>query len=477
MWRKMKKISLSAFSAFVCVSAGLVTGCSSYAEKSAEMRGAWEAGNFAHAEKIISEEVGTADDVDRLIWQLEHAAVLRGMQKNAEAQVALEAAVKTIEAWDEEADILLSKEALATFSNLSALPYRGRGVERIMLQTYRGLNFLEAGNIDAARVALNAAFQAQSDAVERNRKQIEAAHASAEENEVDLAGLKNNADIVNAIESGKTSLAEFAVYADYVNPFTTWLHGIYFLHAGTDGGDYERARKSLERVAQMEPGNTFIREDIEAAKGIRSDDAITYVIFEYGLAPSLETSRVDLFLPIPTGTGTSTIAPVCIALPKLTRQASAGIPVMRANDVSAQTVCDMNRAVKTDFDNAYPAVLARTLTTAFLKTAASVAANIAAQEYAQRDGSTAASFVALGTLIGTSVATYASTDADVRIWQTLPENFSIVRMPTPESRRITVEVAGRRVETKLLPGKVNVVLVKAVGFALEPRVNQFILRK
>ena len=121
-------------------------------------------------------------------------------------------------------------------------------------------------------------------------------------------------------------------------------------------------------------------------------------------------------------------------------------------------------------------VLARTLTTAFLKTAASVIANTAAQEYALSDGSAAASLIALGTMIGTSVATYATTDADLRTWQTLPEYFSVARIPTPKSRCVTVEIAGHRTTTKLLPGKVNVVVVKSVGFALEPRVNQFILK-
>lgn len=472
-----KKLSELCCAGMLLAGAGIFSGCASYSEKSADMRSAWIQGNFAHAEKITAEEAESASEEDRLLWQLEHASVLRGMQKNEEAQHALEEAAKTLEAWDEKAEILLSKEAAATLSNLSALPYRGRGLDRIMLHTYRSLNFLEAGKIDATRVALNAAFQAQSEAVERNAKSIEAAQTTATENDVDLADLKKNQSVANAIEIGKSGLSGFSAYADYVNPFTTWLHGIYFLHAGTDASDRERARKSLVRVAQMEPENTFVYEDIKLAeKAVPEDDAITYVIFEYGVAPTLSLVRADLFLAIPTGTGSSTIAPVCIALPKLSREHSAGLPVMRANDVPAQTVCDMNRAVKTDFENAYPVVLARTLTTAFLKTAASVIANTAAQEYALRDGSAAASLIALGTMIGTSVATYATTDADLRTWQTLPEYFSVARIPTPKSRCVTVEIAGHRTTTKLLPGKVNVVVVKSVGFALEPRVNQFILK-
>ena len=450
-------------------------GCSAaYSGKATDLRGAWKQGNFAFAEQLVADEVQDADDKDRLIWQLEHASVLRGQQRNAEAQLALDAAAATLESWDEKADFLISQETVATLSSLASLPYRGRGIDRIMLQTYRALNYLEAGKRDEARVALNAAFQAQSDAVETNRKHIEKAQASAAENEVDLVSLESLPSVAEALEKEKSASSEFAAYADYVNPFTTWLHGIYFIHAGTDGADRERGRKSLERVAQMEPGNAFVREDL--AQVTPANEALTYVIFEYGVAPTLVASRIDEFFPFPVGNGNFTIAPFCIALPKLSREQSAGIPVMRANDISAQTLCDMNRAVKTDFENAYPAVLARTLTTAFLKTAASVAANAAAEEYARRDGSTAAALIALGGMIATNAFTYASAEADLRIWQTLPENFSVVRLPTPASRRLQVEVAGHRVQVELLPGKVNIVLVKAVGFALEPKVNQFILK-
>lgn len=452
-------------------------GCSTYDEDARKMRGAWLRGDFATAEKIALENAENASPDDRLVWELDAASILRGTPKKREAQQALEKAAGTLAYWDEQAEILLSEEAAATLSNLSALPYRGRGVDRIMLQTYRALNFLEIGKREEARVALNAAFKAQSDAVERNAKEIKAAQENAKKESVDLDGLRKRDDVAAALDRKKSPLAGVAVYADYVNPFTTWLHGIYFLRAGTDSGDRERGRKSLERVAQMEPGNVFVREDCNATAAQPEKDAITYVIFEYGVAPSLKESRVDLLLPVPSGRGNFTIAPVSIALPELSREHATAIPLMTANGLSAQTLCDMNRIVKTDFENAYPAILSRTLTTAFLKTAASVAANIAAQEYARRDGSAAASLIALGTMIGTSVATYATTDADLRTWQTLPENFSIVRMPTPKSRRLTIEVAGRRAETELLPGTVNVVLVKSVGFALEPRVNQFILKQ
>lgn len=458
------------------LAATFLSACSTYEEEARKMRGAWMRGDFPTAKKIASENAKDASPDDRLVWELDTASVLRGMQKKQEAQQALEKAAGTLAYWDEQAEILISKEVAATVSDLSALPYRGRSFERIMLQTYRALSLLENGKRDEARVALNAAFKAQSEAVERNAEEIKAAQENAEKESVDIDGFRKRADVAAVLDRKKSPLADVAVYADYVNPFTTWLHGIYFLRAGTDGGDFERGRKSLERVAQMEAGNAFVREDCAATNAQLEKEATTYVIFEYGVAPSLKESRVDLFLPVPTGRGNFTIAPVSIALPELSREHTTALPSMTANGVPAQTICDMNRIVKTDFENAYPAVLSRTLTTAFLKAAASVAANVAAQEYARRDGSAAASLVALGTMIGSSIFTYATSEADIRAWQTLPENFSIVRLKTPRDRVFSVSVGGRSREVKLISGQINVVWVKSVGVANEPSIAQFILK-
>lgn len=451
------------------------TACSSYEGRSGVMRQAWQQGKFSEAEQIARAEAQAASLTDRLVWELDAAGILYGMKRHAEAEIALEKATQTLEYWDEQADILLSKETAATFTNLNALPYRGRGSDRIMLQTYRALNFLESGQTEQARVALNAAYQAQTEAVERNAKEIKAAQAAAEKESVDVAALQKSPELAAALNRNQSPLAAVAAYADYVNPFTTWLHGVYFLRAGLSGSDLERARKSLERVAQMEPGNSFVLADCEEAENPLTDKPITYVIFEYGVAPRIRESRVDTFLPVPVGRN-MTIVPISIALPELSRENTGPLPPMTADNIPAQRLCDMNRVVKTDFENAYPIVLTRTLTTAFLKAAASAAANVAAMEYSRRDDSGAAAFVALGTMIGTSVLTYSSSAADVRAWQTLPEYFSLVRLPTPQSRRISVKVGWHSREVDLIPGTVNVVVVKAVGIATEPSIAQFILK-
>lgn len=491
----MKKIFRNSF---VCLIAVFIAGCSGYEENAQKLRGNWRAGNFGGAAAVAGTALDGSDADDRLLWQLERGATLRALGDAKESSEEFERAAETLARWEETPDVLLSREALAELTNLSALPYRGRGSDIIMLHTYRALCFLETGDSAAARAALNAAYQAQRDAVERNAENIENAKKEAEKSAVDVTALLKQTGLDKQSEDRENDSPEIRAYADYVNPFTTWLHGIYFLHAGTDASDTERARISLSRAAAMYPKNPYVAEDAEAAaRGVPAQEALTYVVFESGLAPIIGSARTDLMLPIPTGRGYLTPTPVSIALPKLVFSgekkywgvfpivsgsysvgdaAARPVPALAANGVPAQEICDMNSVVRTDFDNAYPAILARTLTTAFLKSAAAAAVNAVGIEYARRDGGAGAAIVSVATIVGSSIYAYASSGADVRCWQTLPQNFSIVRMKTPSARRITVEVGGRSREVDLAPGRVNLVHVKTTNAPGPIVISQSVLK-
>ena len=167
------------------------------------MRGAWLRGDWEGAEKIAVAEAAAADENDRLVWELDAATLLRANGRDADARAALDKAAETVGEWDEKAETLLSKEASATLYNLTALPYRGRGSDRIMLHTYRALNFLETGRNDDARVALNAAYRAQTEAVEANAEAIEAARENAAKNEVDLEKLSKEPDVASKLRAAE----------------------------------------------------------------------------------------------------------------------------------------------------------------------------------------------------------------------------------------------------------------------------------
>lgn len=493
MLKKLTLFVIGAAGILACVSA-----CSSYDSAAQNLRANWSAGNFSEAEKIAREQNEKAAANDALPWQLDYACVLRAAGKTAEASAAFERAAETLSEWDEKPETLLSKEALAQLTNLSALPYRGRSSDAVMLHAYRALSFLENGNSASARVALNAAYRAQQDAVERNEKEIAAAREEADKNAGNAGMLSAQSDVEKEIARERQAIADVRVLADYVNPFATWLYGVYFLHAGEDNADVERARHALSRVAKMYPKNHYVAEDLALCENGKAaaGDALTYVVFESGLAPTLGITRVDLMLPIPIGAGRITPTPVSIVLPKLVMadrrnfhglfpfasvQTSGGnaqaspVPDLAADGIPAEEICDMNSVVRTDFDNAFPAVLTRTLVTSFVKSAASAAANAVALEYARRNNGAGAGIAALATVIGTSAFTYASSGADVRCWQTLPQNFSVVRMKTPASQKISVRTGARSQTVALVPGRVNLVVVKTTGTAANPVILQSVL--
>jgi len=59
-----------------------------------------------------------------------------------------------------------------------------------------------------------------------------------------------------------TDLNNLKAYANYVNPFTVYLDGLYFMADAMDGSDLERARKSFERVVGFDPGNDYVKQDL-----------------------------------------------------------------------------------------------------------------------------------------------------------------------------------------------------------------------
>lgn len=484
---------------FAAAVAAVVPACSSYEDEARALRANWADGNFQTAAEIAKNALEDSGENEILIWQIERGTTLRALGNIPESSEVFERAAGTFDRWNDAPEILLSKEMLASLTNLSALPYRGRGGDAIMLHTYRALNFLENGNADSARVALNAAYRAQSEAVERNAKNIAAAREEARKNSVNVRSLLEKTGMSKELAAQDKTLDGVRVLSDYVNPFTTWLHGIYFLHAGTDASDFERARISLSRAVEMYPKNPYISEDAKLAeRGVHAATPLTYVVFESGLAPVIGVVRVDTMLPIPTGRGYFSLMPVSIVLPKLvlsdhrkywgifplvSGSYSRGdasperVSALGADGVPASEICDMNSVVRTDFDNAYPAVLTRTLVSAFLKSTAAAAVNAVGIEYAHRDGGVGAAVVSLATIIGSSVYAYASSGADVRCWQTLPQNFSVVRTETPASRRIRVSVGARSREVELLAGTVNLVIVKTVAENDPLVISQSVLKK
>lgn len=211
------------------------TGCKTYRDQARSMNEAWVQGRYEQAAEQFTRRANKRDDSrDGVIWHLEAGTALRAIAKYDESNLHFDEAAQQMDDYERKARVRIGNEVGATMSNQQSLPYEGRPYDKIMLHTYKALNYLALGDIDKARPELIRAYQQQQDAVAENARRIEKAREeeqqSAQREQVELA--RNDPVLAGQLAETTRNLEGFQVYADYVNPFTVFMDGIYFLHAG-----------------------------------------------------------------------------------------------------------------------------------------------------------------------------------------------------------------------------------------------------
>jgi hypothetical protein len=325
---------------FFAVAVGLLaTGCSTYQQQNRVIQ-LWHQNNLTNA---VVEATKMADknakNKDAIIWRLEQGAVLRSAGKYQESNAAFDKAQEKIDQYAQKAKVRVGQEAGALLSNQANLDYEGHSYDGIMLNTYKALNYLQLGEPDKARVELIRAYQRQQDAVEDNKKRIEKVQAEAARSKDKKAMDKaqESPKFKSQMQGAYASLDNLKSYADYVNPFTVYLDGLYFMANPADASDLERAHKSLERVAGFAPDNQYVKQDLAAVDGVMQGKPLaptTYVIFETGCAPVRDQIRIDIPIIV------AKVSYVCAALPTLKIQGNylpsltvtANSPIVTAND-------------------------------------------------------------------------------------------------------------------------------------------------
>lgn len=493
----------------------LLSGCTTYTQQTADFHDAWNAGQLQIASAEVDKKTEkNSNNQSTVVWSLEQGAVYRARAlENLPPPVASTAQQSTpmgggapvlpydkemtqksidafnwasdrITTYDEQAKAKLASETGAILTNQANQSYRGRASDRIMLETYQTLNFLKLGEYDKARVALNRVLQHQRDAVQTNSARIAAAQeeeAKAKQGKVaDEQGKTASYDAEKAYKDPTVSAALSQVETDlntdlnpyevYVNPFSVFIDGLFFMTRAEDASDMEHARKSIERVAGMAPGSSFIKQDLALAEGLaygKKPDGLTYVIFETGSAPHLD----QLIIPIPLFIVTDKAQYTQCALPRLKRDANyvpaANITVDGQN-LQTEMLCSMDSVITQEFKNEWPAVLTKSI----ISTAVKGLIQYEVNRELKKQGGTAA----LIGMLATSVYTATTTIADTRSWTTLPKQFQYARFSTPQSRTITISAGGAPQSVAIEPGKVNIVYVKNVAPGLPALISQTVLK-
>ncbi len=477
----MKLIKKSKVVLIVGLVGILATGCKTYEQKN-KVIGNWQQGNLPAAiaeAKTVAD--GNANNKDAVIWRLEQGAVLRAAGQYADSNEAFDKAQAKIDDYAQKAKVRVGQEAGALLSNQANLDYEGRSYDGIMLNTYRALNYLALGDPDKARPEIIRAYQRQQDAVEANKKRI----AEAQDN-VEKSSEKDKAAIEKAQQDTKfqsqlsgvsANLDGIKAYADYVNPFTVYLDGLFFLANAADASDLERAHKSFERASGYAPDNDYIKQDLALTDAVMQGKPltpITYVIFETGCAPSRGQIRVDIPIII------SKVSYVGAAFPTLKMQDSYTPSLTVVADgvgVNSALVASIDSIVATDFKNELPVVITKTIASTITKAVAAYAINDAARQSGGNEVGLGNNLAGLLTQVVTGVYQAAVNIADERTWTTLPKQFQVARIATPGDRKIDLTTPnGMNTSVIVGDGTVNVVYVKSISAGTPLLISQFKLK-
>lgn len=474
----------------VAAAALLTTGCQTYKDQN-KVIAYWRQGEITNAVHEATREADkNADNKDAIIWRLEEGSTLRAARDYQASNQAFNRAEEKIDDYAQEAKVRLGQETGALLSNQANLDYEGRSYDGIMLDTYKALNYLALGEADKARPEIIRAYQRQQNAVRENARRIEKVkqEAAQSKDRVLIQKAEQNSRFQSEIESCTTNLNDIKVYADYVNPFTVYLDGLYFMANAVDNSDLERAHKSLERTASVVPNNRYVQEDIAAINNLinqgKSLTPTTYVIFETGCAPIRDQVRIDIPLVF------SKVSYVGAAFPVLKFQGNFAPELnVTAGGKSYHTelVASMDSIIAQDYKNELPVVITKTIAATVTKAAAAYVANDAARQ--QND------LAGLFVQLATAAYQMAVNIADTRTWTTLPKQFQICRFPTPADGRVELSTpAGIRAAINLNSAKntakidltssngeaslntgsmINVIYVKSITASTPLLVSQF----
>ena len=440
------------------------TGCASYNQKAKIMVDHWNVGDFkgssAEATKFASEQKCETDR-DAVIWRLEQGATLRAAGQYKESISAFDTAEEGVNVFDGKSKGKTAvNDTLSLLGNPTTLPYDGYAYDKIMLNTYKAADYLQLGDFDNARVEFNRALEKQTDALAVNAARIEKAQKAAadKKEKIDPDKIKNDPKFSEQWKTYYLDLDQMKFYADYQNPFTEYLSGLFFMCQPTGGADLQRARKSFELVLGMIGENKFIEQDMKMIEQATAGQAIsptTYVIFETGRAPSRDEIRID----VPTFLATTKVPYVGMAFPKLTfHDGNVRSLTVKAGDTNEATVIlsSMDSVIAQEFKNDMTRVIVRTVASAAIKAGVS---------YGISEGTKNNEAAEIASQALWAVYQLILNHADMRTWNTLPKEIQFCNFPTPADRKIEIAADGTGTKSTVTidDGIVNLIWVRSVN--------------
>ena len=346
-------------------------------------------------------------------------------------------------------------------SNASLVDYNPMIMDGVYLHSYTFLNALAQNNKDEAKIQLNRAFSVQQKAVEEFNKEIQKQN---EENSKDIAQIQKEVLEANQknIEEVMGKYKEFARwngYANFVNPYVTYMSGLFFMTNAHSSSDYENASNYMKRVSGMVGKNSFVKSDLRLANKLASGNIThfkptAWIIFENGLVANFEEFRLDL--PIFIATDNVKTASLALPYPKEREAAYKNIAISNGKSkVKTELLTDVDNMFIAEFKKKLPVIVTKAVTKLTLQTVA--------QAVAQNK---------LGDLGGIAMSAYSvmTAGADTRSWYSLPKNVQLAKIEK-NGDGLTLNIGGKDYKVEVPQEGNSLIYVRVPAAEATPVIN------
>jgi hypothetical protein len=405
-------------SAWLLAALLVLQGCSTFSERIAQVESRLVAGDFAAAATAL--ERVDFPERDQALLLLNRGMIARYRGDPVASNRDLEAAKQRM---DTLAALSVREVALASTVTEQAGAYAGQPFERLLVPVFKAFNYLDLGDLDAARV---------------------------EALQIDLL-----------LREFTESRDEAAVAG---SAFARYATGLVYELGGERSDAFIAYRKAAESYARMGPLPALLAEDlarlaadlgrnadlpagVEPLKGSRTGRPPTElaVLVTAGLAPALREEAVVVPEPISGRL-------MRIALPSLRpRHSGASGFRLLAGEAEREgvAIADMLGIAKRDLDDRLPGMTARLVARQVVKSQLVRQASKSAMSQANDSGER----IGAGLLaIGAELTALLTERADTRSWLSLPGDVYLARVALPPGRheiRVSLhgpynEVAGSR---------------------------------
>ena len=442
-------------------------GCAAGKQTLPVYDGQFQSGCYDQAAATALKHADFKEPEDTIVWLLEAGAAEQALGHFEESIKCFDACEAGFQHHElENSALKVAKDGATLLVNDSIRAYQGEEYDKIMANTYKAMAWAAYGDFGKARVEFNRAIERQQRAKEYYQKEIAKARKEIEEQDQKLVkeNKKSPASgngIQKSVESDEmrtvlakrySNLDNFEAYPDFVNPFSTYMAGLFFLLEN----DNAKAKDLLKAAYGMNPSNTRILEDLAYAEGDKKMPGSVWVIFENGMGPRRKEIRIDL----PLFLLTNKVKYIGGALPQIELRNSAYQSLTVQGTSCTATTCsvgDMDRVVQTEFKKDFPLIVMRAVMSTTLKTLI--------QYQAQKQ---------MGNLGGILASVYqaATTAADIRGWTALPKEFQAARVDMPSNGMLSISTPmGEQFEIPVPKSRHAIVLIKIPAPGVLPAWN------